>query len=142
MSERLLVLALVVLALSAVGWWLSRRPRALAARLREATSPARYATGRPLVLAFTSSDCAACRGAQRPALEELRARLGAAVDIREVDVLADQATARAFGIISVPSTAVLDAAGRVVAFNTGFAPAGRLLAQIRPTRNGEGSARS
>ncbi|MDQ7850138.1 MAG: thioredoxin family protein [Armatimonadota bacterium] len=133
MSERLVVLVSVLLLLGLAGLWLAARPRRLSARLAR-NGPSPLPPGRPLVLAFTSPDCAACQAAQRPALAELAARLGDGVQIREVDVLADRETARAFGVFSVPTTAVLDAAGRVVALNIGFASADRLLEQLSAVR--------
>lgn len=138
MSERLLVLAAAVLLLGLAGLWLAARPRRLSARLARNGPSLLPPPGRPMVLAFTSPDCAACQAAQRPALAELAARAGDGVQIREVDVLADRETARAFGVFSVPSTAVLDATGRVVALNIGFASADRLLAQLRPRGSPEG----
>jgi len=75
-------------------------------------------------------------------VEEFARRVGDQVEIREVDLLTERETARAFGIFSVPSTVVLDADGRVVAFNIGFAPAERLLVQLPHTRNGGAATRS
>ncbi len=143
MSERLLLLVLLVLLLAAAAWWLARRPRVLTARLQGGRLPGFAPSGRPSVLAFTSPDCAACHVAQRPALDELSARVGDNVVVREVDVLTEREAARAFGIFSVPSTVVLGADGRVLAFNVGFAPVQRLLAQLPPSaRNGDAATRT
>ncbi len=142
MSERLLVLSVILLVAVLVALWVATRPRVLTARLRGGRVPGVTPSGRLLVLAFTSADCAACHAAQRPALAELAARVGDRVEIREVDVLTEREIARTFGIFSVPSTVILDAEGRVVAFNIGFAPAERLLAQLPPTRNGGAATRS
>jgi len=133
-SERLLVPVAVLLLLGLAGLWLAARPRRLSARLAPNGPSPLLPPGRPLVLAFTSTDCVTCQAAQRPALAELAARVGDSVQIREIDVLADRETARAFGVFSVPSTAVLDATGRVVALNIGFASADRLLAQLPARR--------
>ncbi len=142
MSERLLVLGGLLLVVLLVALWVGARPRVLTARLRRGRAPGVRPSGRPLVLAFTSPDCAACHAAQRPALEEFARRVGDQVEIREVDLLTERETARALGIFSVPSTVVLDADGRVVAFNIGFAPAERLLVQLPHTRNGGAATRS
>lgn len=142
MSERVLILGLLGLTLILLALWLAARPRVLTARLRGRSIPGARPSGRPLLLAFTSTDCTACHAAQRPALEEVTARLGDGVEIREVDVLAEREITASFGVFSIPSTVVMDAAGRVVAFNTGVAPAERLLAQLRRTRNEGAAARS
>jgi hypothetical protein len=49
-----------------------------------------------------------------------------------VDAARRPEVARAFGILTVPSTVVIGAAGKqIVAINQGFAPSGRLLEQLR-----------
>lgn len=131
MTARLLVLAVVLLVLALAAAWLGRRPRALTRRL--ATAPALdglVPPGRPAILAFSSEDCAVCRSAQRPALDEVAAALGEAVTVREVDILRQPALVRTFTIFTVPSTVVLDGEGRVVAFNAGYAPPERLRRQV------------
>lgn len=129
MTERLAVLALLVLLLLLAALWWRLRPRLLTARLDAAELAGLGLNGGPAVLAFTSPDCAACEAAQRPALEELRGRSGPRLQIREVDVFAEPALVRTLGIFSVPSTVVLNR-GKVLAVNIGFAPAARLLAQL------------
>lgn len=131
MTVRLAILALLVLVFLLVALWLRLRPRTLSARLKARGVAADLGlNGRPSVLAFTSPDCAACEAAQRPALEELRARTGGRVEIREVDVEAAGSLVRTLGIFSLPSTVVFDRGGRVVAVNIGYASTGRLLAQL------------
>lgn len=133
MTDRLAILAVIVLAFILVALWLRLRPRVLTARMEEGTLAALGLNGRPAVLAFTSPDCAACEAAQRPALEELRTRTGGRVAVREVDVLSARSLVRMLGIFSVPSTVVVDG-GRVIAVNIGYAAADRLLAQL-PARS-------
>jgi len=135
--ERWIILGVLLTALLLAALWVAARPRLLTARLRRRPVPEVVRNGRPAVLAFTSPDCAACRTTQRPALEDLAARLGGRVRIQEVDVLAQPQLARTFGIFSVPSTVVVDRRGRVLAFNIGFASADRLHRQVLlATRNG------
>ncbi len=130
MTDRLAILAVIVLAFVLVGLWLRLRPRLLTRRLEGGALAALGLNGRPAVLAFTSPDCAACEATQHPALEELSVRTGGQVDIREVNVLAAGSLVRALGIFSVPSTVVVDGGGRVVAVNIGYAATDRLLAQL------------
>lgn len=128
---RLLVLLAILAALGLVALWLRRRPRALTRRLAH-TGGLRglVPPGRPAILAFASTDCAVCRSAQRPALDEVAATLGEVVTVREVDIVQEPALARAFTVFTVPSTVVLDGEGRVVAFNAGYAPPDRLRRQV------------
>lgn len=130
MTDRLALLAVIVLAFMLVGLWLRLRPRVLTRRLEAGALAALGLNGRPAVLAFTSPDCAACEVAQHPALEALSVRTVGRVDIREVDVLAAGSLVRTLGIFSVPSTVVFDGGGRVVAVNIGYASTDRLWGQL------------
>jgi thiol-disulfide isomerase/thioredoxin len=131
MITRTIIVGLFLLTLALLAIWVYTRPRVLTARLqRRNLAASLIRAGRPTVLAFTSPDCVACHTAQHPALLELTARMGDRVDIREVDVLTRRDAARAFGIFTVPSTVVVDADGKVVAFNIGYASAERLLTQL------------
>lgn len=130
MIDRIIILGLVLLPFALLAVWVAARPRILNARRARGELPGFQTAGRPLVLAFTSPDCAACEVAQRPALQALSARMGNRVEVREVDVLAAREVASAFGIISVPTTVVVDERGKVVAFNIGVTSTERLLAQL------------
>jgi thioredoxin 1 len=48
-----------------------------------------------------------------------------------VDASAQPSVAQTFGVLTVPTTVVLDARGRPVAVNHGFTPADRLASQVR-----------
>lgn len=86
--------------------------------------------GRPAVVVFSTPGCAACRTAQKPALASLEHRTAGGVRVLEVDAAAQPEMAQAFGVLTVPATAVLDRTGRVAALNHGFAPADRLADQL------------
>jgi thiol-disulfide isomerase/thioredoxin len=85
---------------------------------------------RPTFVAFSSPACSACHTAQAPALWHLQQQLGeTAVRVLQVDVATQPAAARAFGIVTVPSTVLLERDG-VRAINHGFRPAQRLADQL------------
>lgn len=89
--------------------------------------------GRRTVIAFSTSSCATCHTAQSPAIERARAAL-ADCDIRRIDVDAARQpdAARAFGILTVPSTVVISAPGtRIVVVNQGFVSSSQLEAQLQ-----------
>ena len=86
--------------------------------------------GRPAVVAFSTPSCAACHTAQRPALAQLESRAQGAVRVLEVDAAARPEVARKFGVLTVPTTAILDPSGRLTALNNGFAPLSRLAEQV------------
>jgi thioredoxin-like negative regulator of GroEL len=86
--------------------------------------------GRPAVVAFSTPSCAACHTAQRPALAQLESRAEGAVRVIEVDAAERPEVARKFGVLTVPTTAILDTGGRLTAVNNGFATSDRLAEQI------------
>jgi thioredoxin-like negative regulator of GroEL len=49
----------------------------------------------------------------------------------KVDAARQPAIARAFGVLTVPTTIVLAASGKVIAVNQGFAPSKRLVEQLQ-----------
>ncbi|HEV2952848.1 MAG TPA: thioredoxin family protein [Candidatus Dormibacteraeota bacterium] len=86
--------------------------------------------GRPTVVVFSTPSCGACKSAQRPAIAALEALSEGGIRVIPVDAARDRSIARAFGILTVPATVVLDAHGMVLAANHGFAPLGRLAIQL------------
>jgi thiol-disulfide isomerase/thioredoxin len=139
MFERLILLAVLVvlltLAVVATRRWAARRSRRL--RDSKATGPlwdslGATPDGRGTLVTFSSPSCAACHTAQVPAVYKVEEQLGAAnVRVIKVDAASQHQVARAFGVLTVPSTVVLARSGNVVAVNHGFAPTGRLVEQLQ-----------
>jgi thioredoxin-like negative regulator of GroEL len=134
--DRVLVLAAVALGVAALvlaGRTLaSRRLRRLTAggQARLWTALGADPDGRPTVVVFSTPSCAACWTAQKPALAALEERTSGGVRVIQIDAAARPDVARTFGIMTVPSTVVLDRRGDVVAANQGFATADRLAGQV------------
>ena len=82
--------------------------------------------GRSTVVAFSTPSCAECR-TQAAILDPL---VHAGVRVLPVDAAQHPQVARAFGVLTVPSTAVLEAGGALVAVNHGLADAARLREQL------------
>lgn len=85
----------------------------------------------PAILFFTGANCHVCHVAQKPALDALAVRLGGRIRIDEIDVAARPELARAYRVMTLPTTVVLDAVGVVTDINVGFASLERLNAQLR-----------
>lgn len=84
--------------------------------------------GRATLVTFTSSLCLEC-AAQERVLAEVAAERRLVVDAgRQPQV------ARAFGVVTTPSTAVLGARGELIAVNHGLADAARLRGQLTGAR--------
>jgi hypothetical protein len=87
----------------------------------------------PDILYFTGENCTICHVAQRPALQRLRDVLGD-VAIREIDVALEPSSARAYRVMTLPTTVILDSSGRATAVNAGFAPNATLRDQVLAAR--------
>lgn len=106
--------------------------------LEHATARIRYrdplleqlSTDRPTILYFTADYCAACRFQQSPALEELASTLGESLQIIEIDVEKQASDAERWGIMSLPTTYILNSKGQATAVNYGFASAHQLMQQL------------
>jgi len=135
MAERVVILAMVVAAALVVYalWRLWQRRRL--ATLRTVTAPihvpAGVAGGKPTVLYFTTAECAQCRLQQTPILTQLQNKVD--VVVHKLDAIEQEALARVYGIMTVPTTVVLDPQLRPVAINHGVAPLGKLQGQVAGT---------
>lgn len=88
-------------------------------------------SGSPRLLYFTTPDCAPCKTVQRPAVRQVQSILGDRLQVVEVNAYEQPEIARQWGVLSVPTTFVIDAQGKPRHVNHGVTPAGRLLAQIQ-----------
>jgi thioredoxin 1 len=88
--------------------------------------------GRPTLVTFSTPSCAACHTAQAPAVILVEQQLGPAqLRVVRIDAARQPEVAQTFGIMTVPSTVVLDPTGRVAAVNHGFAPTQQLVRQLQ-----------
>jgi hypothetical protein len=131
MLERIAILLLVVVVIL-VGWGLLRLWRAHRLRSLATASPLALAPlGRPAVVAFSTPTCGECHARQAPALARLATLVGDSVTIRSLSALEHPELVARVGILTVPATVVIDAAGTVRHLNLGYAPESRLHEQVR-----------
>lgn len=88
--------------------------------------------GIPAILYFTTPTCMPCKTVQRPALEKVREVFGERVQVVEVDCTRRPDLADYWGVLSVPTTFIIDRKGQPRQVNHGVTRADKLLAQLRP----------
>jgi thioredoxin-like negative regulator of GroEL len=81
----------------------------------------------PTLLYFTPPTCAPCKTVQRPAIERLKSLAGDRLRVVEIDASSQPEIARQWGVLSVPTTFVLDAEGRPRHVNHGVTSMEKLL---------------
>jgi thioredoxin 1 len=86
--------------------------------------------GIPAILYFTTPTCVPCKTIQRPALAKLKERLGDSIQVIEVDAAAQPELANYWGVLSVPTTFIIDRRGRPRRVNHGVSGADKLKKQI------------
>ena len=85
---------------------------------------------RPVLVYFTTPTCAPCKTIQWPAIQKAHGQLGKRFEIVEIDAAAKPEMARRWGVMSVPTTFVLDARGQARYVNNGIARADKLIKQL------------
>ncbi len=86
--------------------------------------------GKPAILYFTTPDCAPCKTIQRPALRAVQGRMGDRLQVIEVNAYEQPGLAKEWGVLSVPTTFIIDSSGRPRHVNHGVTPANKLLEQL------------
>ena len=137
---RLGVLALVILLVCVIVWYgrrlvEKRRRLAFAALPLQSLSAmngtdANVARTPVRILAFSSADCHQCHTMQTPALQRVTEARTYQVSVEEIDAPGSPELTQRYQVLTVPTTVVLDASGRVRAVNYGFASTQRLLDQV------------
>lgn len=79
---------------------------------------------------FTTPSCAPCKSVQRPAINKLSEILGESLQVLEIDASQKPEVASRWGVLSVPTTFVIDPLGHVKHVNHGVTRADKLLMQI------------
>ena len=90
----------------------------------------RLRPGVPVLLYFTTPTCAPCKTVQRPAIERLQERIGEGLEVVEVDASSQPELASQWGVLSVPTTFIIDAQGNPRYVNHGVAPLDKLQRQF------------
>ena len=106
-------------------WMLSRR-----ATRGLVTDLGVHRPGSFLIVYFSTPTCAPCKTVQRPALEGVQQLMGNALKVLEIDASQEPELANRWGVLSAPTTYIIDPRGKVKHINHGVARAEKLLMQI------------
>jgi len=121
-------LGIIVLGLGA--YWLLNQ-RLLSRAKNNLTSLLNPLPNKPVIVYFTTPDCAPCKTVQRPALDKLMTLLGEKLHVVEIDATERPDLAKTWGVMSVPTTFLLNAKGEARYVNNGVARAEKLMEQIQ-----------
>ncbi|MBX3035334.1 MAG: thioredoxin family protein [Anaerolineales bacterium] len=86
---------------------------------------------KPVIVYFTTPDCVPCKTIQRPALDKLTSTYGDKLQVLEIDATERPDLAKTWGVMSVPTTFLLDSHGKPRYVNNGVARAEKLIEQLQ-----------
>ncbi|MDQ3006162.1 MAG: thioredoxin family protein [Chloroflexota bacterium] len=124
------ILAIGIIGLGAAAYWLVNQRLLLRAKNNIFTLFKKF-PNKPVIVYFTTPDCVPCKTVQRPALDHIRNLLGEKLQVIEIDAFERPDLAKTWGVMSVPTTFLLDARGEARYVNNGVARAEKLMEQIQ-----------
>ena len=86
---------------------------------------------KPVIVYFTTPDCVPCKTVQRPALDKLSTFFGENLQVVEIDATQRPDLAKTWGVMSVPTTFLLNSRGEARYVNNGVARLEKLMEQIQ-----------
>lgn len=130
MYERLLITLMLMLFFGPVLLLMKRRQITLANR---ASRQSNKQVSKPTIVYFGSNGCAACKRTQKPVLEKILAEYGneqLILTVYDVDESPD--IAKKWGVMTLPTTFVLDSTGAIKHVNNGLIVSKNLRKQLEP----------
>jgi len=123
-------LAIGIIGLGTFAYWLINQHLLTRARNNVFTLFEKL-PNKPVLVYFTTPDCAPCKTVQRPAIDRVSNLLGEKLEVVEIDAYEQPDLAKTWGVMSVPTTFVIDERGEARYVNNGVARAEKLLEQIQ-----------
>jgi thiol-disulfide isomerase/thioredoxin len=133
MSSIILLRSLLAIGIIVVGmsvYWLVNQRLLVRARNNVFSLFSTF-PNKPVLVYFTTPTCAPCKTVQRPAIDKIVKLLGEKLQVVEIDATARPDLARTWGVMSVPTTFLLDSRGEARYVNNGVARAEKLMEQIQ-----------
>ena len=122
-------LAIAIIAAGLVTYWFFNQRLLVRAKSNIFTLFSQL-PNKPVIVYFTTPDCAPCKTVQRPALNRVRQLLGEKLEVVEIDATQRPDLAKIWGVMSVPTTFLLDARGEARFVNNGVTRAEKLMEQL------------
>lgn len=122
-------LAIAIIALGLLAYWLINQ-RLLVRAKNNIFTLFNQLPNKPVIVYFTTPDCAPCKTVQRPALNRVTQLLGERLEVVEIDASQRPDLAKIWGVMSVPTTFLLDARGEARFVNNGVTRAEKLMEQL------------
>ena len=123
-------LAIAIILVGALGYWLINQHLLVRARNNVFTLFNKL-PNKPVIVYFTTPDCVPCKTVQRPAINHVSNLLGEKLHVIEIDATERPDLAKVWGVMSVPTTFLLDARGKARYVNNGVARAEKLMEQLQ-----------
>jgi thioredoxin 1 len=123
-------LALGIIGLSVFLYW-SLNQRLLVRAQNNVFSLLSTPPNKPVIVYFTTPDCAPCKTIQRPALNQLSGLMGDKLQVIEIDATQQPDIAKQWGVMSVPTTFLLDKRGKARYVNNGVTRMEKLMEQVQ-----------
>lgn len=123
-------LAIVIIGLGVFAYW-SINQRLLVRASNNVFTLFKKLPNKPVLVYFTTPDCAPCKTVQRPAIDRVSNLLGEKLQVVEIDATERPDLAKVWCVMSVPTTFLLDARGAARYVNNGVVRAEKLLEQIQ-----------
>lgn len=122
-------LALAIIVAGLFGYWLIIQ-RSLSKARGNVFTLFNHLPNKPVLVYFTTPDCAPCKTVQRPAIKQVSRLLGEKLEVVEIDATQRPDLAKSWGVMSVPTTFLLDARGEARYVNHGVIRADKLMEQL------------
>lgn len=137
MNPEWLIRLIISISLVFLGWLIYRLVRFFSFRTAGKKSHNLLGTNHVFrtIIYFTTPDCVACISAQKPALNRLKETLENRLEVIEINVYEEPELAKEWGVMSVPTTFILDVNGNPLTVNYGMTPFKKLLEQVTQLRN-------
>jgi thiol-disulfide isomerase/thioredoxin len=123
-------LAVVIIAAGLSAYWLFNQ-RLLGRAQGRVFGLVDTLPNKPMIVYFTTPDCVPCKTIQRPALSTVLSLTGDGVQVFEIDATQRPDLAKEWGVMSVPTTFLLDARGEARYVNNGVTRVEKLMEQLQ-----------